>query len=190
MEVQGPGRPEDVAEEDTRDHKVSEFTRKILEAAEHGRTAAPPGAHPVDALPSVLACLVWRLSLAATGLAAPAVVSFHTQVSGLSASRSHACASTVSLGFRPPFGPSFTSGSHLFVSQSAILYGSPFCTSVPHSLKAAFLEVCVFSGFSVLSTYWLCSFFTLLCVFVVSSSHHPLCWDSPPPQALSLPLAS
>lgn len=43
MEVQGPGRPEDVAEEDTRDHKVSEFTGKILEAAEHGRTAASPG---------------------------------------------------------------------------------------------------------------------------------------------------
>lgn len=59
MEVQGPGRPEDMAEEDTRDHKVSEFTRKILEANEHGQTAAPPGAPPVDALPSALASLVW-----------------------------------------------------------------------------------------------------------------------------------
>ena len=58
MEAQGPGRPEDVAEEDTGAHQVSEFTGKILEAAEHSQTAAPLGAHPVDALPLTLASLL------------------------------------------------------------------------------------------------------------------------------------
>lgn len=121
MEAQGPGRPEDVAEEDTRDQQVSEFTCKILAAADHGQTVAHLGAHPVDALPLALASLVSRVwALTAPGLASPTLVSSHTPVSGLSASRSHTCASTMSLSFRPPFGPSFTSGSHLFVPQSTI----------------------------------------------------------------------
>ena len=122
MEAQGPGRPEDVAEEDTGDRQVSEFTCKILEAAEHSQTTAPLGARPVDALPLTLAFLVsgvWALTV--PGLASSTLVSSHTPVSGLSASRSHTCASTMSLGFRPSFGPSFTSGSHLFVPQSTIL---------------------------------------------------------------------
>ena len=99
MEAQGPGRPEDVAEEDTGDRQVSEFMCKILEAAEHSQTTAPLGARPVDALPLTLAFLVsgvWALTV--PGLASPTLVSSHTPVSGLSASRSHTCASTMSLG--------------------------------------------------------------------------------------------
>lgn len=148
MEAQGPGRPEDVAEEDTGAHQVSEFTGKILEAAEHSQTAAPLGAHPVDALPLTLASLVsgvWTLTV--PGLSSPTLVSSHTPVSGLSASCSHTCASTMSLGFRPLLG-------HLLLQGPiSLCLSPPFCRGhlsvlqFPHFLKASSLEFSVFSGF-------------------------------------------
>lgn len=80
-----PGQPEDVAEEDMRDHQVSEF-RDPGYGPDCGSQQSPP-----SGCPARLGLSLWSQGLGPhcpTGLASPTLVSSHTPVSGLSASRS------------------------------------------------------------------------------------------------------
>ena len=49
MEAQGPGRPEDVTEEDTGDHQVSEFTARSWRPLSIARPRLPLG--PTQRMP-------------------------------------------------------------------------------------------------------------------------------------------
>ena len=65
-------------------------------------------------------------------------------------------------GLHAPFGPSLTSGSHRFVPQSPICRGHLFVLQFPVLLRPPVLGLPCSWGSPLLTTYRLCSFFTLL----------------------------